>query len=113
MPEPGPLRTRLTELLGVRYPIVQTGMGWVATPQLVAAGILMACGVWLHLTERHVHQHKHEALDHEHEHVHDVHHQHAHPYPVAPGTRHTHPHHHDAMTHTHPHFPDAHHRHDH
>ena len=83
------------------------------TPQLVAAGILMACGVWLHLTERHVHQHKHEALDHEHEHVHDVHHQHAHPHPVAPGTRHTHPHHHDAMTHTHPHFPDAHHRHDH
>jgi NAD(P)H-dependent flavin oxidoreductase YrpB (nitropropane dioxygenase family) len=31
------LRTRLTELLGCRYPIVQTGMGWVATPQLVAA----------------------------------------------------------------------------
>ena len=31
------LRTRLTELLGIRYPIVQTGMGWVATPQLAAA----------------------------------------------------------------------------
>jgi NAD(P)H-dependent flavin oxidoreductase YrpB (nitropropane dioxygenase family) len=37
MPEAGPLRTRLTELFGVRYPIVQTGMGWVATPQLAAA----------------------------------------------------------------------------
>jgi NAD(P)H-dependent flavin oxidoreductase YrpB (nitropropane dioxygenase family) len=37
MPDPSPLRTRLTELLGVRYPIVQTGMGWVATPQLAAA----------------------------------------------------------------------------
>jgi NAD(P)H-dependent flavin oxidoreductase YrpB (nitropropane dioxygenase family) len=31
------LRTRFTELVGVRYPIVQTGMGWVATPQLAAA----------------------------------------------------------------------------
>jgi NAD(P)H-dependent flavin oxidoreductase YrpB (nitropropane dioxygenase family) len=29
--------TRFTELVGVRYPIVQTGMGWVATPQLAAA----------------------------------------------------------------------------
>jgi NAD(P)H-dependent flavin oxidoreductase YrpB (nitropropane dioxygenase family) len=25
-----PLCTRLTELLGIRYPIVQTGMGYVA-----------------------------------------------------------------------------------
>jgi NAD(P)H-dependent flavin oxidoreductase YrpB (nitropropane dioxygenase family) len=31
------VRTRLTELLGVRYPIVQTGMGWVAGPRLAAA----------------------------------------------------------------------------
>jgi NAD(P)H-dependent flavin oxidoreductase YrpB (nitropropane dioxygenase family) len=31
------LSTRFTELLGIRYPIVQTGMGWVATPQLAAA----------------------------------------------------------------------------
>lgn len=31
------LRTRLTELLGCRYPIVQTAMGWVADPKLVAA----------------------------------------------------------------------------
>ena len=31
------LRTRLCELLGVEYPIVQTGMGWVAGPRLVAA----------------------------------------------------------------------------
>ena len=34
---PASLPTRLTELLGIRYPIVQTGMGWVATPQLAAA----------------------------------------------------------------------------
>ena len=38
LPEPHPaLRTRLCELAGVRYPIVQTGMGWVAGPRLVAA----------------------------------------------------------------------------
>lgn len=31
------IRTPLTELTGVRYPIVQTGMGWVAGPRLVTA----------------------------------------------------------------------------
>ena len=31
------LQTRLTEKLGCRYPIVQTAMGWVADPRLVAA----------------------------------------------------------------------------
>jgi NAD(P)H-dependent flavin oxidoreductase YrpB (nitropropane dioxygenase family) len=41
-PRPGPdphpaLRTRLCQLVGVRYPIVQTGMGWVAGARLVAA----------------------------------------------------------------------------
>ena len=30
------LQTRLTALLGCRYPIVQTAMGWVADPNLVA-----------------------------------------------------------------------------
>jgi NAD(P)H-dependent flavin oxidoreductase YrpB (nitropropane dioxygenase family) len=34
---PNPLQTRVTELLGCDYPIIQTGMGWVAKPQLVAA----------------------------------------------------------------------------
>jgi NAD(P)H-dependent flavin oxidoreductase YrpB (nitropropane dioxygenase family) len=38
LPEPHPaLRTALCDLVGVRYPIVQTGMGWVAGPRLVAA----------------------------------------------------------------------------
>ncbi len=32
-----PLHTPLCDLLGARYPILQTGMGWVATPELVAA----------------------------------------------------------------------------
>lgn len=31
------LRTPLTELVGVRHPVVQTGMGWVAGPRLVQA----------------------------------------------------------------------------
>lgn len=31
------LRTRLCQLVGIRHPIVQTGMGWVAGPRLAAA----------------------------------------------------------------------------
>ncbi|WP_190136501.1 NAD(P)H-dependent flavin oxidoreductase [Streptomyces longispororuber] len=31
------MRTPLTRLVGVRHPIVQTGMGWVAGPRLVSA----------------------------------------------------------------------------
>ena len=30
------LQTRATDLFGVRFPIVQTGMGWVAGPSLVS-----------------------------------------------------------------------------
>jgi len=30
------LHTPICDLLGIRYPIIQTGMGWVATPDLVA-----------------------------------------------------------------------------
>lgn len=36
MTAPGP-HTALTRLVGVRHPIVQTGMGWVAGPRLVSA----------------------------------------------------------------------------
>ncbi|WP_329791055.1 nitronate monooxygenase [Lentzea sp. DG1S-22] len=31
------MRTALTDLAGVRHPVVQTGMGWVAGPRLVSA----------------------------------------------------------------------------
>ncbi|WP_328870653.1 nitronate monooxygenase [Streptomyces sp. NBC_00287] len=31
------MQTALTRLVGVRYPLVQTGMGWVAGPRLVSA----------------------------------------------------------------------------
>ncbi|WP_265942096.1 DMT family transporter [Dechloromonas sp. A34] len=86
------------------------------TPQLLAAGLLMAVGVWLHLSERHEHGHRHEALEHTHEHVHgknDAHHDHEHSLPVLHGTRHTHRHQHAPIEHAHAHFPDAHHPHKH
>src|SRR5262249_15672521 len=42
---------------------------------LLAAGSLMGIGVWLHITETHVHRHVHEPMTHEHKHTHDEHHQ--------------------------------------
>ncbi|MBS0367708.1 MAG: DMT family transporter [Proteobacteria bacterium] len=84
--------------------------GEAVTTPLLAAGALMALGIWLHLTERHEHTHAHEALEHSHEHIHDAHHQHAHDTPVPPGIRHIHWHRHEPMVHSHAHFPDAHHR---
>ena len=80
---------------------------------LCAAAALMAAGVWLHLTEHHVHRHIHPAMEHEHEHEHDEHHQHEHATPIAPGTTHTHRHRHEKLAHSHEHFPDSHHRHEH
>ena len=91
-------------------------LGEDITAPLVAAGVLMAIGVALHLSERHEHRHRHQALEHTHEHVHgagDPHHDHVHEPPVAPGTRHSHEHRHQPMMHSHPHYPDAHHRHKH
>lgn len=89
-------------------------LGDALTLPLVAAAVLMALGVWLHLTERHEHEHTHEALTHDHWHRHDDgHHDHEHDEPVAPGVRHRHSHVHDAVTHAHDHYPDSHHRHPH
>ena len=90
-------------------------MGDLVTLPLLIAGVLMAIGVWLHLSENHTHSHQHELMEHEHEHTHDEHHQHEHEHsePVAPGTKHRHRHRHEVLTHSHPHFPDAHHTHDH
>ncbi|MDE0887095.1 MAG: nitronate monooxygenase [Myxococcota bacterium] len=34
---PPVLQTKICDLLDIRYPIIQTGMGWVAKPELVAA----------------------------------------------------------------------------
>lgn len=78
-----------------------------------AATLLMALGVWLHISERHGHAHAHEAMAHDHEHVHDEHHRHEHPFPWDGKEPHTHAHRHGALTHSHPHHPDLHHRHRH
>jgi drug/metabolite transporter (DMT)-like permease len=78
-----------------------------------AAAILMALGVWLHLTERHEHVHHHGATEHDHLHIHDEHHHHAHSPNDPPGEPHSHPHRHQELTHSHPHYPDIHHRHSH
>lgn len=86
-------------------------LGEPITSALLIAGVLMALGLWLHLTEYHSHEHHHEALEHEHTHVHDEHHQHAHDFPVQAGEKHRHRHKHEPMTHTHPHYPDVHHQH--
>jgi drug/metabolite transporter (DMT)-like permease len=88
-------------------------LGEPLTLPLAIASALMACGVWLHVTERHEHAHGHEMLEHAHEHEHDEHHQHVHAEPVMPGARHDHMHRHERLTHSHPHYPDTHHRHDH
>ena len=93
--------------------LVAIAMGEPFTAAMAVASLLMAAGVWLHLTERHEHLHRHEVLEHLHEHEHDAHHEHGHEGHVAPGTRHTHWHRHAPLTHTHPHYPDSHHRHDH
>ena len=86
-------------------------LGDAPTLQLLAAGALMAIGVWLHLTEHHDHLHIHEPMQHSHRHVHDIHHQHEHDAAWDGREPHTHPHRHEHLVHAHPHYPDAHHRH--
>lgn len=81
--------------------------------QLSVAGIFMAIGVWLHLTERHEHAHEHERMEHTHRHTHDAHHQHPHGPDDPPGEPHSHRHVHVRLRHAHPHAPDSHHRHPH
>ncbi|CBY27046.1 DMT family transporter [Yersinia enterocolitica] len=88
-------------------------MGDAVTIPLIVAGLLMAIGIWLHLTEQHEHRHHHDDLLHEHKHLHDEHHQHSHDFPVNADIPHKHPHQHQPMEHSHPHFPDSHHRHKH
>lgn len=77
------------------------------------AGVLMAAGIWLHLTERHAHRHTHTAMQHAHAHVHDEHHQHKHDFAWDGSEPHTHTHDHEPITHSHAHVPDIHHQHRH
>lgn len=62
------------------------------TFQLIAGGLLMGIGVWLHLTEVHEHEHTHPATEHEHVHSHDGHHRHGHE--AIPEGTHVHRHRH-------------------
>jgi drug/metabolite transporter (DMT)-like permease len=82
-------------------------------PLFWGAAILMATGVWLHVSEQHQHVHTHEVLVHSHPHRHDEHHQHEHHFPWDGSEPHVHSHRHEALTHKHPHYPDVHHRHRH
>ncbi len=83
--------------------------GWATA----AGGMLMAFGVYLHLTEAHDHDHEHPALSHDHPHRHDDghHDDHVHAEIPAPGVAHTHSHSHNPRAHSHAHGEDIHHRH--
>lgn len=93
--------------------IAITVFGEAAASGFWAASALMACGVWLHLTEQHDHVHAHELLVHSHSHIHDEHHQHSHGFSWVGSGPHTHEHTHKPLVHAHPHYPDIHHRHEH
>ncbi len=97
--------------VGAAVALVLLGEAPVSTFWIAA--VLMAIGVWLHLTERHEHEHLHGPLQHAHPHVHDAHHRHAHDLGWDGREPHTHEHAHEAATHTHDHVPDIHHRHEH
>lgn len=88
-------------------------LGEPVTVQLALAALLMAAGVWLHVTEHHEHSHAHPEHAHAHAHVHDEHHRHRHGPDDPHGEPHTHWHEHEPLEHSHPHVPDAHHRHTH
>ena len=53
--------------------------GESTSPLFWAAGLFMAAGLWLHLTERHEHPHWHGTLQHSHPHFPDMDHRHDHP----------------------------------
>jgi len=81
--------------------------------ETVAAGILMAAGLFVLLSERHAHPHVHKEIEHDHFHVHDEHHQHRHDGFGRLDEPHSHPHRHAPLPHSHAHVPDLHHRHGH
>jgi drug/metabolite transporter (DMT)-like permease len=94
-----------------------------------AAFLMMAAGLYCHLSENHDHGHEHKYTGHQHLHTHDdLHHAHGHEGVEAfePGggvfengkkegakLAHSHFHEHHAVFHTHFHYPDIHHEHEH
>lgn len=88
--------------------LLREWIGWVMIP----ATVLMVIGVYMVITDKHLHTHEHSKLTHTHAHTHeDMHHLHEHDEEVS-GT-HIHPHDHENESHEHLHWPDSHHRHDH
>ena len=78
----------------------------------LAAAVLFALGVYLHLSEKHGHRHVHAPTEHDHLHRHDDgHHTHVHDPPFV--GEHSHPHRHEWIEHEHEHAPDMHHDHEH
>ena len=99
-------------------PFIGAALALTFTPQVpgtafLVAALLMAAGVWFHVTEHHEHEHDHEAESHDHLHVHDMHHDHGHDFAWDGTEPHRHPHRHQTLVHSHPHFPDMLHRHPH
>lgn len=101
----------LAPFAGVIFSVAWLGEG--ITLALIIASVLVALGIWLHITEKHDHEHAHPQMNHAHWHEHDEHHQHRHSWPWDPSKPHGHPHCHAPVVHTHGHFPDLHHRHTH
>lgn len=93
--------------------VAVVALGDNVSAALLAAGLLMGLGIWLHVTEHHAHEHVHDLTAHAHPHVHDEHHRHQHGPDDPAGEPHTHWHQHDRLKHVHPHTPDMHHVHRH
>ncbi|MDP1595389.1 4-amino-4-deoxy-L-arabinose-phosphoundecaprenol flippase subunit ArnE [mine drainage metagenome] len=93
--------------------LLAIALGDPITIPLIITGVLMAVGIWLHLSEHHEHMHEHAEVEHDHEHSHDEHHQHTHESLAEMALTHTHKHIHKLMKHNHPHYPDIHHQHSH
>ncbi len=86
-------------------------LGDSLTVSFIVAAVLMAIGVYFHLTEQHEHGHIHLPFEHDHKHTHDEHHQHEHSADIEFNLSHSHRHQHAEMMHEHDHFPDLHHQH--
>ncbi len=86
-------------------------LGDSLTVSFIVAAVLMAIGVYFHLTEQHEHEHGHLPFEHDHKHTHDEHHQHEHSADIMLNKPHSHSHQHAEMMHDHDHFPDLHHLH--
>jgi drug/metabolite transporter (DMT)-like permease len=87
-------------------------LGAPLTLSLLAAGALIAFGLWLHVSENHAHAHVHQPEAHAHLHSHDAHHDHDHE-DGSGSAPHAHWHTHGRFTHAHAHVPDMHHGHRH